>query len=461
MPDHIEYPAGKPPRIRIVVPPDLRQAVGKIMGKPGPVTNLRESLGTHDPEEIKRRAPAVTARLLAIIDEARKASDPETLAKALIDRHPPTTNDTASIISRASALGGVIYGDVPADRQEPVRAIINQHFDDRDIYIGRLDLLCRLVKEERWQEVRAAVAEFDPDPTRETGGPVVDTEAIINAWIAERKAGGHDPKPKAIENKRRKVARLLAFTKRAHLGAVTETDLAGYRLHLLEQGGTIARDHLLDIKALFVVAYDNNLIRPNPSTEIKLPAKTDNPRPPFSAAEARKILIAARDAEPMIRWAHWLAAFTTAINSEILEAKASEFYRTESGQWVFDMRQRKLKTGFRPRIIPLHPAILREGFLDYLRTRDGKMLFDGNTDYNTNKLNDSIHDLGITKSFYSWRHRVTHQLGDGSMARYIAGHAAKDIHEKFYHHHDLPDEFCKIVAMIEALPDPTVDWAKP
>jgi hypothetical protein len=159
-----------------------------------------------------------------------------------------------------------------------------------------------------------------------------------------------------------------------------------------------------------------------------------------------------------VRWSHWLAAFTTAINSEIMDADASEFYQTGDGQWVWDTGDRKLKTVFRPRITPLHSAIIREGFVAYLETRRDKKLFDENPNIAGIKANELVHSLGIEKTFYSWRHRVVHRIDKltaPSLSRFIAGHAAKDIHEKFYLHHELPEEFGEIVAAIEGLTDPT------
>jgi hypothetical protein len=114
--------------------------------------------------------------------------------------------------------------------------------------------------------------------------------------------------------------------------------------------------------------------------------------------------------------------------------------------------------GFRPRITPLHSAIIREGFVAYLETRRDKKLFDENPNIAGIKANELVHSLGIEKTFYSWRHRVVHRIDKltaPSLSRFIAGHAAKEIHEKLYLHHELPEEFGEIVAAIEGLTDPT------
>src|SRR5262249_32778130 len=107
-------------------------------------------------------------------------------------------------------------------------------------------------------------------------------------------------KRQAIQNKRLKMARLFAwktgptqmdrrmtraeidaYLRAGDLGAISEDDLAGYRLHLLQNGG--AFDHLADIKALFGVAKRGKFIKADPSAEIPLPDKQTNPRASFEA----------------------------------------------------------------------------------------------------------------------------------------------------------------------------------
>jgi integrase len=289
-------------------------------------------------------------------------------------------------------------------------------------------------------------------------GPV-DIDMMIDAWIAERKAADNPPKTDAVASMRSMLERMLRETKRPHFGIVTSDDLKDYRGKIVKTIGKGARHHLIAIKSAFRIAAKNNLIATNPALGLAgLPKTADNKRPPFTDDEAKKILEAAREADPVNRWSHWLATFTTGMNSEILQAHSSEFYQTPAGQWAWDMRARKLKTEARPRIVPLHHSIIREGFLGYLATRKGKPLFDGSYGTNKRKVNDFIHDLGYDKTFYSWRkmsvHRISKLAGE-SLAHYIAGHAAKDIHEAFYRFHELPEEFGDIVKAVNGLKDPT------
>ena len=94
----------------------------------------------------------------------------------------------------------------------------------------------------------------------------------------------------------------------------------------------------------------------------------------------------------------------------------------------------------------------------------GVALFSGSFTRNDAKLNELIASLepAIDKRFYSWRKRNAHRLAKlagPELGRYLSGHAAKDIAEKYYRFHELPDEFGDIVKAISGLENPTADTA--
>ena len=297
----------------------------------------------------------------------------------------------------------------------------------------------------------------------------IDPEEVIDAWIAERHAIHKPPEKKAITAKRSALADLFGFAKTSDIKRIDEPVMRAYRLHLLkldQQDGTQKARHLLgDIKALFKAAKAAGFITTNPAKDLPVPPKSDKVSQPLDDDEARRILEKARQSpDPALRWPHWIAAFSTGHNKEILRAHSSEFYPIKAGpfagQWVWDMRGRQLKTDARPRILALHPALIREGFLDYLRTRQCKPLFSGSYSRNDSKLNELITSLKptIDKRFYSWRKRNAHKLAKlagPELGRYLSGHTAKDIAEKYYRFHELPDEFGDIVKAINGLENPS------
>jgi hypothetical protein len=464
------------------IPDHLQETVAAIIGHKTLTSREREkgrkrpfvawyirSTETGNEAQAKRIAEGINNQFDELITRAELWGDAPTIATAIKERRIDEVP-----FSRISLLGkdraGIVFDMVWSHLKGE-----HQRATDIDNLTSRFRAaLCGIPPNTNLSRAETAIAVvIGPEPSK-----WIDSTEVINAWIGERKQAGRPPKDKAIDTKRSKLARLFGFLAgktlpdrlndeqidillaSGNIRAITEADLKKYRLVLLDQG--TAYDHIVDLKALFAVAKRAGLIDIDPTVELAAGTKQDNPRPPFNDTEAKKILEAARTAEPVVRWPHWIAAFTTFITSEILEAPASEVYRMEdgefAGQWVFDIRKRPGKTAFRPRITPLPDPLLRSGFLDYHATRKGKQLFDGNTTANTNKLNDFVHGLGIEKTFYSWRHRNTHKLeklAGGSLGRYIAGHAAKDVHEKFYLHYDLPEEFGEIITAINGLKDPT------
>jgi hypothetical protein len=295
---------------------------------------------------------------------------------------------------------------------------------------------------------------------------IVSVESVLNLWIAEVLAENKEPPPpESVSRKRRVMERMFAHLEAPDdLAGLNLAQLQRYKEHLLSLGGRIAYDHLGDITHLYRVADRNNkfeVIGGNPCAKITVPRKPEhNKRPPFTDDEARRLLIDAREREPIIRWGHWIGAFVGAIETEFAHARTREFYQIPGGQWVWDMTGRKLKSPFRERIYPLHDALIREGFIDYLRERDDGLLFDVDAVKACDFLLAHIRSLGIErpKCFYSWRHKLIPHLDkllSPDQSRYLSGHAPRDVHAKHYQHHELPEEFAALVEGVKGLKDPT------
>jgi hypothetical protein len=75
----------------------------------------------------------------------------------------------------------------------------------------------------------------------------------------------------------------------------------------------------------------------------------------------------------VVRWSNWIAHFSGARNAEIIEADTRDVEVTPEGV-VFYIRTKyrapemRLKKDESERPIPLHSAIIAEGFLDYVRS---------------------------------------------------------------------------------------------
>ncbi|HEV2185694.1 MAG TPA: hypothetical protein VGR70_00695 [Stellaceae bacterium] len=242
-------------------------------------------------------------------------------------------------------------------------------------------------------------------------------EGIVNLW-ADMAA-----KTQRARNSRMgQIRAMMQFLGHSDMNRVRPDDLQGYKEHLVAKmtAGVwrpkTVDDHIEMIKAQFRWAKENRKIGQNPALELRgIGGSTDprNARQDFNNADIALILTRARTAPPLIRWSNLLAAYTGARLSEIVEADTRDI----DGQ-TFHIRLRhrpetmRLKTIERP--VPLHSAILAEGFGDYVRGRPPGPLFDvaldrnGQMGTNANRIiMPWLRDIGITdprKTFHSWRH---------------------------------------------------------
>jgi len=367
---------------------------------------------------------------------------------------------------------------------------------------GRNVLLVKSQPDGRDMLVEYIVAERPKAEPVEIAAAGCTTATAMTLWKVKR--GDNQPKQQAIDGRLSKMRKFLAWAKKPDdLTKVTPDDLQGYKEYLLEMyppPSNVARDRLTDVVALFNVADENRKFKDvpggNPAAKIVLPPKrTGLTRLAFTDVEAKKILLAGREhPEAIVRWGNWLNCFLGTIVEEIADALVSHIVRKD-GIWCFDITESgrttivdgveqtgNLKTAFRPRLLPLHPAVIREGFLDrveHVRRTYGENapLFpeirpDKAGQRNTkasdrimkflrgigieNEIDPKTGKVTALRDSYGWRHRFATQLEDmprlkPDRQRYMTGHAAPDVHGKVYLEH--PPK--KLKPFIDKLPDPS------
>jgi integrase len=125
------------------------------------------------------------------------------------------------------------------------------------------------------------------------------------------------------------------------------------------------------VKTLFNFAKENKKIAINPASEVSFQAKRRHKQLGYDDADAAKILSAGRGEEPHRRWVPWIAAFSGARLEEICGANVADVYQF-GGVWCLDIRldnrgqKDSLKNLGSERKVPLHPAVIEEGFLQYV-----------------------------------------------------------------------------------------------
>ncbi|MFT4181541.1 MAG: integrase [Rhizobium sp.] len=166
-----------------------------------------------------------------------------------------------------------------------------------------------------------------------------------------------------------------------------------------------------------------------------VPEERDSAEKTYPLELARSVLKAARAEtdKPNCRWIPWLLAYTGLRISEALQLDKTDVYEVE-GHWFVHIRVgdgRTTKTRKR-RKIPVHQALIAEGFIDFVKSRPAGKLFPGGT-AEDQRIREWLHD-GPLKGLvdppspnHGFRHLFEDALFGGvnhKAALYIAGRAS-------------------------------------
>jgi integrase len=294
----------------------------------------------------------------------------------------------------------------------------------------------------------------------------VSLSDLLALWIGERK-----PPARSQVAYRGKVNRLVDFLGHDDAARIIDRDMIRYKEHLLKDPKlspkTVA-GHLDDLRTVFRFGLKNKKIPFDPLVDVTFKPKRDphKRRLPFSAADRKLILTEARAADPLIRWTAWVGAFSGMRLGEIVDAHTRDVMQLE-GHWVFrigvEHRETSVKTETSLRDVPIHSAVIREGFLDYISGMKSGPLFPMITPDRHGKRSDNasaivnpwMRSIGITeprKTFHSHRHTVKTllrgKLVPEDVNDAITGHSNTKVGRQ-YGAYPIPD----LAAAIELLPE--------
>ena len=309
--------------------------------------------------------------------------------------------------------------------------------------------------------IRKAGGDLRPDPDADLYPDWPDPEnttlsGLCAAWTRRTP----DAKPDTHAAFKACVDQFIAFAGHNEVSEVTVDQLRRWLEHLKVARGLsdlrIKDGYFAAIKTIFNSARKQGLIRVNPCDAIvpegkPLPRKREKD---LRDGEIYAILKASlgpheevsQDVANTRRWVPWLLAYTGARVAEMtrLESKHILF---EAGVWAIDIQQSK---NGRPRIVPIHRHLITQGFLDFVREREGSPLF-----FDVEKLKGDplvVHktraeglaewasevaniEKGSVAPNHGWRHRFKTECRRISMDRevrlYIQGHAFKMEGEKY------------------------------
>jgi integrase len=431
------------------VPEDIRNLIGK--------REERFSLGTRDPTEAKR----LHALKLAEVEErwSNLRSGQRPLSSADIAQHAAAIGehlwrqvqadpymqlqwDVEIGASLWSAYRGELYLDAtqplaPAyqkrvDQQGVCYWLVDQYFEGRGLSPPAEDRerLVRAVTLEVQRVVQNHQAFLRGKPEIRSDGlellkpraalEPLTFEKMIEGWLREKQ-----PNEKTSYSWRRVMNELSGFLDHNDARRVTADDLVRWKEELLAKqraAKTIRDSKLAPVRAIFQWAVDNRKLDINPGARISIDLKNrpSERRRGYTDEEAKVILRAARaETESHKRWVPWVCAYTGARIAEICQLRSEDIKQIDRIWCIaFAAEAGSLKNLNSERVVPVHPALIDEGFLKFAATAGkGPPFPDLSEDRfgrrggnGTKILGRWIKALGIVDKRlapnHSWRHRI-------------------------------------------------------
>ena len=305
---------------------------------------------------------------------------------------------------------------------------------------------------------RNAGGDYSPNPAiarfpAYTGAAQTSHSNIIDlfeGWARERR-----PAPKTVEEWRRHVDSFIAFAKEHDARRITRSMVVAWKDALLEAGGspkTINASKLAALRKTFAWGLNNERITSNPviGVAVDYATRLEDDMQGFSDEEARLILMAAANEahRPAIHWIPLLCATSGARVGEIAQLRAEDII---PGDAMSVMRISHTAGGVKNRnsvrVIPIHPAVIDAGFLQFVGAQSGHLFFGKRRKLDAKKppqkivgknIASWVGDLGIRVGRehrkdpnHAWRHRFTtlcreHRIED-SVIDLIKGNAPASV----------------------------------
>jgi integrase len=472
-----KHPRSGTYRLRLAIPNRLRDTTQRLYGCRA---ELIENLHTKHPREAKQRAPEADARLRAKLAAAEAALRGE--KASLTDRqvaalagiwyrrqlaehgdNPGSDPESWELvldglldqIEDISGDGGPPEDYVTALRlrqrdRDDAAALLAEHgllADPEAIErVGRALLDAKVFAAKTLARRARGDWQLDPNASRfppaSDVSPVVSPpgtanhtctmDALLGGWAADH---GYrmdvKPEPRPLYDRRRTLERLAAFLGHRDAGAISKADAVRWKEDMQKRGLHAAsiRNDVSEMSAIWRWGITNGKLRDaNPFQGISPPKAKRRSRAvrPFTNKEGAAILEAARGERGSLRWLPWVLCLTGARLSEIAQATRADG-TTIDGVPVIritdetdgeDGEARSLKNAGSRRHVPLHPALIAEGFLAYVNDLPARSslwpdiqprnLFGSRGATAGKRLGYWLRALGITdreiSPAHSWRH---------------------------------------------------------
>ena len=272
---------------------------------------------------------------------------------------------------------------------------------------------------------------------------------LVEGWTAERR-----PAPKTVYEWQRVIKQLVSFLGNENASALTADDLIRWKSSMVEAGlrpKTVRDAKLAPLRAILQWGVQNQLLAENVAEKITIDVrvKQGEKKRSFTDEEGRIILRASLgEKDPVRRWVPWIGAYSGARVSEICQLRREDIVEIE-GVWCMKVMPEagSVKTSGSERVIPLHPALVASGFLEFALKRPAGPIFSDLTPdkfgkrggNGTKVIGRFVRQLGIVdpriSPSHSWRHRIKtlgrrHGLAQDILEA-ITGHGSRSVADAY------------------------------
>jgi integrase len=258
------------------------------------------------------------------------------------------------------------------------------------------------------QLIRLAKRDYSPDPAaarfplfRPIGN--CSLSAIFDRWMDET-----HPSASTISSWRTVITSLRAHLGHEDMARLTTDNVVAWKTALQTKGltaKTINDGYLTAIRSLLNFEVKNRRLPTNVATGILVQVKgtSRSKMLPYTNDEVARLLsLSAAESLPWCRWLPWLAALSGARIGELAQLWGSRV-RLQDGFHVIDLRPAEDGGTFKnmgsERVVPLHPALIRDGFLEFVQAAGEGPLFYKRTSGNPRKKHAS---KGVTNRLAAW-----------------------------------------------------------
>lgn len=290
---------------------------------------------------------------------------------------------------------------------------------------------------------------------------VLTVEMLFSKWKEEHALSRS---PSTFRRYGFSIDALIAFWGQKDVRLMTSDDVLAFAKERRKTipAATINKNDLVAVSSILGWATSplaGRLLASNPAYKIRLPEdkKTVTREKRFRDSEIAAILLAARQARfnakmprasASRRWAPWICAYTGCRIQETCWVTKDDIYR-DGDVWLINFPKTKIDIARR---VPLHPALIDEGLLDFHAKAPSGYLFCGDVaqkpgatrtqqEQRASELSEWIREQVTLDSSLSpnhgWRHTFITRAEDAGIAKRqsnaITGHnTAKDASDGYY-----------------------------